>query len=337
MKKLTIKKYPLLISLIVSCVIVVGSIFVLAFCGLRLSPSLGGGSQFEVIISDKANEKSCVQRIKDTLKDEKIQYASFTIEDNVDAGETATEFSQRRIIVKIFASDVSDEKELKIREAVSESTGVSVDKISSIENIISSIKSTDILLLGLGIGIIAICIFLFGMFRYNVFAGLAFLLAILHNLILFLSLVILTRLPLGLVSIAAIVVLSLVMLAVMVNIFEKYKIESEMHLAEKETPTSRLLKVEGKAVKPYIFVVGAVLIFSLLLLLVPVMDVTYSLVSIQLALIVTCYSTLLIGPGVFASFMDISHASANARLSRNDTINKEIKKKIAKSKKPPLK
>lgn len=337
MKKLTMKKYPLLISLIISCVIVIGSIFVLAFCGLRLSPSLGGGSQFEVIVSDKLDTKTGVQKIKDVLDDKKMQYVSYTIEDNVNAGETATDFSQRRIIVKVLASDVSDEKELEIRTAVSEKLEISVDNVSSIENIVSSIKSKDILLLGLGIGIIAICVFIFGLFRYNVFAGLAFLLAILHNLILFLSLVILTRLPLGLVSIAAVVILTLVMLAIMINIFEKYKIESEMHLAEKETPTSRLLKVEAKAIKPYIFVLGAVLIFSLMLLFVPVTDVTYSLVSIQLALLVTCYSTLLIGPGVFATFMDISNANLNARLSRNDTINKAIKKKIAKAKKTTLK
>lgn len=337
MKKLTMKKYPLLISLIISCVIVIGSIFVLAFCGLRLSPSLGGGSQFEVIVSDKLDTKTGVQKIKDVLDDKKMQYVSYTIEDNVNAGETATDFSQRRIIVKVLASDVSDEKELEIRTAVSEKLEISIDNISSIENIVSSIKSKDILLLGLGIGIIAICVFIFGLFRYNVFAGLAFLLAILHNLILFLSLVILTRLPLGLVSIAAVVILTLVMLAIMINIFEKYKIESEMHLAEKETPTSRLLKVEGKAIKPYIFVLGAVLIFSLMLLFVPVTDVTYSLVSIQLALLVTCYSTLLIGPGVFATFMDISNANLNARLSRNDTVNKAIKKKIAKAKKTTLK
>ena len=57
MKK-PIKKYPFLVSLIISFVIVVASIFVVAFCGLKLNPSLGGGSQFEISIADDANSKS---------------------------------------------------------------------------------------------------------------------------------------------------------------------------------------------------------------------------------------------------------------------------------------
>ena len=70
MKK-QLKKYPLLVSLIISCVLVVASIFVVAFCGLKLNPSLGGGSQFEISIDDNANSKTCVQKIKDVLQENK--------------------------------------------------------------------------------------------------------------------------------------------------------------------------------------------------------------------------------------------------------------------------
>ena len=43
----TAKKYPLLISIIVSCVLVVASLFILGFFGINLGTSLAGGSQFE--------------------------------------------------------------------------------------------------------------------------------------------------------------------------------------------------------------------------------------------------------------------------------------------------
>lgn len=336
MKKLP-KKYPLLISLIVSCAIVIASIFVLAFCGIKLSPSLGGGSQFEVAISDTVESKTCIQNIKDVLKSKGISYDSFTVEDKPLAGENATEFSERYIVVNINATNISDEKELEIRTAISEKLNVNLENVSSIENIISSIKSKDILLFGLGIGIIAVCMFLFGMFRYNVFAGLSFVLSILHNLILFLSLMILTRIPLGLVSLAGISLLTLVMLACLVSIYEKNKIESEMHLAEKETPSSRLIRVEASALKSYIFVACAVVIFSLFLLFIPSMSVVYSLLSILIALVATIYSTLIIGPATFGAFLDIKQTNMDAKLSRNDTVNKVIKKKIAKAKKESAK
>ena len=329
MKKLN-KKYPLLVSLIISCAIVIGSIVVLALCGMKLSPSLGGGSQFEVAVADSAESKTCIQSIKDVLNDNGIQYDSFFVEDNSVAGDEATQFSQRKIVVNVIATDVSDELELKVRNAVAEKLSVSVDNVSSIENVISSIKSKDILLFGLGIGIIAIGMFIFGLVRYDVFAGLSFLLAIIHNLILFLSIVILARIPLGLVSLAAASVLSLIMLACLVSIYEKNKIENEMHLAEKETPSSRLIRVEGAVIKPYSFVLLALVIFSGLLFIVPVYNVMFSAISILIALVVTVYSTLVVAPGVYASILDLRKASFEATLSRNDTVNKVIKKKIAK-------
>lgn len=332
MKKLP-KKYPLLISLIVSCVIVVASVFVLAFCGIKLSPSLGGGSQFEVVIADDMEQKTCIQQIKNILEDNHITYDSFSVEDNASAGENQTEFSSRRILVNLNKSNVSDEIEEKVRTQIAEKLKISVDDVSEIDNIISSIKSKDILLFGLSIGIIAICLFLFGLFRYNVFAGLSFFIANLHNLILFLSIIILTRVPLGLVSLAAISVLSLVMATVMVGIYEKNKVESEMHLAEKELPSSRLIRVEADAVKPYLMVVIAIVVFALFLICVPVNNAVFSALSILIALIVSAYSGLIIGPSVFGYFLDISQASFEAKLSRNDTVNKVIKKKIAKSKK----
>lgn len=332
MKK-TMKKYPLLVCLIVSCVLVIASIFVLAFCGLRLSPSLGGGSQFEISIADNADQKTYVQDIKNILKSNKIQYDSFSIEDKALANDEAGSFSQRCIVVNICASNVSDEKELKIRTDIATKLNISIDDVSSIENIVSSIKSKDILLFGLGIGIIAICLFIFGFIRYDVFAGLSFLLANIHNIILFLSIIILTRIPLGLVSLAGISILSLVMLAVMVSIFEKNKVESELHLAEKETPSTRLLRVEFKALKPYIFVAGAVLVFSVLMFFIPVKSVLFSALSLIIALVVSCYTTIFVGPGVYAYFLDIRKANKDAILSRNDTVNKAIKKKISRAKK----
>ena len=175
--------------------------------------------------------------------------------------------------------------------------------------------------------------FIFGLIRYDVFAGLAFLISIIHNIILFLSIMILTRIPLGLVSIASIAVLSLIMAAVLVSIFEKNKIESEAHLSEKETPSERLIRSEISAIKPYIFVVCAVLVFSLVMFFVPLNNVIFSSVSIIISLIVSIYTTLLIGPSVYGTFLDIKQTRFNATLSRNDSVNKVIKKKVARARK----
>ena len=332
MKK-TMKKFPLLICLIISCAIVVASLFVAGFSGIKLAPSLGGGSQFEVAISDTADSKTCVNAIKEVLGDNKLTMDSVAVEDKYLALDGEGAYTKRCIVVKISQNNVSDEVELKVREAIATAVNVPESRVSKIDNIVSSIKSSDILYIGLAVGIIALCLFVFGWIRYDIFAALSFILSYLHNIILTLAIMIIVRIPLGLVSIAAAMILTFVMTALLISIYEKNKVESELHLGEKETVTERMIRSEKYALKPFILVAVACLVFAVLLFVVPVLSIVYSSISIVIALACSAYTALLIGPAVYSAFLEIKTAVDEARLSRNNEINKEIKKKIAKSKK----
>lgn len=332
MKK-TMKKFPLLICLIMSFAIVVASLFVAGFCGIKIAPSLGGGSQFEVAIPDNVDSKICVKAIKEALAENELSLDSVSVEEKFLAINNVGGYSKRYVVVKVAEEDISDAVELKVREEVALGINVPESHVSGIDNIVSSIKSSDILYLGLAVGIVAVCLFVFGWIRYDLFAALSFLLSYLHNIILFLSIVIITRIPLGLVSIAGIMILTLVMTALIISIYEKNKVESEMHLGEKETVSQRMIRSEAYAMKPYIFIGATAFIVAALLLLVPVMSVVYSSVSLIIALAVSAYTALLVGPGVYSAFLEIQAANMDARLSRNDEVNKAIRKKVAKSKK----
>ena len=65
--KMKLKKYPLLISTIVSCVIIIASLFILGFFGLRLGTSFGGGSQFEINMPNGVSSTEYVSGVSDTL------------------------------------------------------------------------------------------------------------------------------------------------------------------------------------------------------------------------------------------------------------------------------
>ena len=75
--KTKMKKYPLWISLAVSCALIVASIFVLAFCGMKVGTSLGGGSQFEINVPHVSYDtKDMVSDVKAVLKDEGLTFDS---------------------------------------------------------------------------------------------------------------------------------------------------------------------------------------------------------------------------------------------------------------------
>ena len=68
--KTKMKKYPLLVSMIVSCVLIVASLFILGFFGMNLGTSLGGGSQFEITMPKDVSQTSYVQKVKNAVSDE---------------------------------------------------------------------------------------------------------------------------------------------------------------------------------------------------------------------------------------------------------------------------
>ncbi len=323
-----IKKYPLLISLIVSCVIVITSLFILGFFGMNIGTSLAGGSQFEVRIDSTVDAEKYIADIKTVLAEKGLKADTTFVEDKPVAGLVDGEYTDRCIVVKIAKKGISNEKKAEVKNALAEKLDVDVSQITDIEEITSSIKSKNILFIGLAIGIVAICLFVLGLIRYDVFAGISFILSFLHNIILYLSILILTRVQLNLVSLTVVLVLTLAMSGLLIQIYEKNKELETLKLDEKQTIAERLITSEKQASVPYAFVGGAILVLAILLFIVPVSSVRLTAINIIIALVVTIYTSLIVGPGVYASLLEMREMNRKAILSRNETVNKELKKKV---------
>ena len=328
--KTKMKKYPLLVSLIVSCVIVVASLFILGFFGMNLGTSLGGGSQFDIKLENDASTVQTTAKVKSAIRKNGYIMDSSFVEDRFVATEENGEFTIKCLVVKIASKNISDEKKQAIINSVAEALDISTDKISSIENITSSIKAKNVLFVGLAVGIIAICLFVLGWVRYNIFAGLSFILAYLHNIILYLSVLILTRVQLNLVSLSVVIILTLAMSCLLIAIYEKNRQYELSKSDAKMSVSERMWQSEKKVSKPFIIVAAAILVFALLLFFVPVASVRFAALNIIIAVIITAYTSILIGPGTYASLMEIKVYNEKAVLSRNENVNKEIKKKVNK-------
>lgn len=329
--KTKMKKYPMLVCMIVSCVLIVASLFILGFFGMNLGSSLGGGSQFKITMSSDASSKDYAKVVKETVSAHGYTVETTFVEDNYQAGDENTDFTQRCLVIKIAKTNISDKDEEYIRYALADNLNINVDLISSIETTTSVVKAKNVLFLGLALGIIVICLFVMAWIRYDILAGLSFILAYLHNIIIYLSILILTRVQLNLISLGVMVVLTLAMSAILIQIYEKFREESRMHTADKMSVSERMIDCETQATKPYLFVAAAVIVFALILFFVPVSSVRFTALGIIIAVIATTYTSLLIGPGSYAALLEVKDYRAKAILSRNDTVNKEIQKKIKKS------
>lgn len=330
MKKM--KRYPLLISAIASCLIIAVSLFILGFFGIKLGVSLGGGTQIDVVMSNESNASDYTSKVGNILKKYNYTIDSNVVQDKFVAGEEQTSYTKKTLVIQI-ADKIDEETSNKIKAEIVEELGLGEDeKYISIGEITSSVESKSVLYLSLAFGILAICFFVFGWIRYDIFAGLSFIIAFLHNIILYLSIVILTRLQLSITALSSLMFLTLVMSIVLINIYEKYRENSFKQEYQKMTIQERMISSESEVVKPYLIIGVAILIFTLCLYFVPISKMTIIATNILISILVTIYTSLLIGPSSYVAGLEIREMNEKAILSRNHNVNKEIKKKILASK-----
>lgn len=326
------KKYPLLICMIISAVIIVASLFVIGFTGLKFDTTITGGSQIEVVLPEDANSQEFANNARVICKHTGLSLYHTTIETKFVAGSENGEYTTRVMILTFGDSEISAEKQLEYREELAEKLGFeNLDNISEFKEVKSMIETKNIWFIVLAIGIIVACAFIFAWIRYDIFAGIAFIIAYLHNIILFFALSGITRLPIGLASLAIMIVLTFIMSGVLVHIMEEYRKIDRLHIDNKLSTAENLISAESKAIKPYAVIAVVVAVIVILMMLSPSFMVRLSALSMALALIAAAYTVMLVAPGIYAYLIDLSKASNAARLSRNDTKNKAIKKKIAKS------
>ena len=328
-----IKKYPLLVSMIISFAIIIASLFVLGFAGMNMGVSLGGGSQFEVNVPANVQTKEFVADIKTALKDNGYTFDSSSIEDKYVAIDDEGNFTKQVVVVRISQNNLTEIQKADLVKKIATALNVDESYVSPAENIIAQTTAKNVLSLGIAIGIVAAALFVFAWVRYDIFAGLSFIIAFLHNIILYLSLTIVTRLELTLFSLTMVFIFTLIMSIVLIHIYENYRKESRLHISDKLTVSERMINAEVSAVKPFVIITVAVVLAFVFMMFVPLAAVKFMALAILLVLIVTAYTSLIVGPASYVALLDIRETRRKAVLSRNDTINKVIKKKIKNSQK----
>ncbi len=331
--KIKQKKYPIFISTILSCLVVVVSLFILGFFSMNFSVSLGGGSMFEVYAETTSETTEYLSISKSVLKSHGLSVDSSFVEDKYIASDNEAGYTKKCLVVKIATTNISDEEKQAIFDDLVEALGVSDTSLTEIQEITPATQASSVLYIALGVAIVAVCFFVFGWIRYGIFAGLSFIIAFLHNIIFFLSLIILTRIQLSVIALMVELVLTLMMGIVMISIFEKYREVSALQSSEKTPIAELMIESEIQVIKPYVIILVAAILAVIILFILPSNAMKHAGLGALLSLLTTVYSTLLIGPGAYSALLEIREMNRKAILSRNDKVNKHIKTKIKKNEK----
>lgn len=299
------KKSFLWLYALISLVIIVATIIVSLTAGISTGTDIGGGNQVEVKITAETNEKTAVSDLKEIMADNGCVVERIFVQDK---------FVDTYVVAKTAKKEIKNQDTLKSKIAEKLNVDVSSVEIFEFEG-----RVTNKIVIWTSVGIVCLLLglFIIGWIRYGLVSGTTLTIITLHSLLLAISLMILTRLPITMISI--IEILASVALSILATILLLEKIRENKKMKHNENLSSNeLVSLSSKEIlKPLIFAGVLVLAISLVLVFVPVRLVTLSAVSLVVCLASTVYSYYLLGTNLQKLMLTIQENNQKARLSKN--------------------
>lgn len=302
------KKYFFGLYLIVAFAIIISAVVVSLTLGINLGSDIGGGTQFEVAIDGNVAKSKDIKEIKEIVKKNGESIETIFVED--DRIETV-------IVVRI--ADKKIEKQSEIKKAIVEKLGVESSAISEFEIFNGTVTNKNVLHTGIAVVCVLLAIFIAGWIRYQLVAGLSLVFTTLTTLMLMVSMHILTRVPLTMISIMIMLALITVVLFAFVLFLEKVKANSKLKHYESLT-TKELIDVSNKSVlKPLAFLAVLLLALSVVIVCIPVRFVTLTACSMFECLFVSILTYLFIDVPMHERLLDLKIQSDKLKLSKNSS------------------
>jgi len=302
------KKSFLGIYLIVSFVLIIAAVIVSLTAGIKLGTDVGGGTQFEVTIDGTVASNKQIQNIKDVLHKNHLHAEEIFVEDKL---------VDTVIVVRIADKTVKNQAEVKA--GLVQKLGVEAEDISEFSTFNGTITKRVVLYTSIAIVCVLLLLFFAGWIRYNIVSGLTLMFAVLHTLMLNVSLLVLTRLPVTMITM--IEILCGIILALFAFILLLERIRENAQLKHNEgLSTEELVQTSNKSVlKPLVFLAILITVVAIAFVCVPVRFVTLSACGLLVSIATAVYTYYFVGVGVHEKLLEFKVNADKMRLSKNDS------------------
>ncbi|MBQ8468819.1 MAG: hypothetical protein IJ542_03610 [Clostridia bacterium] len=327
---MTKRKYPLAIFAIISLAIVAVSAIIVAIFGINSSVEISGGSQIEITMSyeqdgvhydGKQNTQNYVSEINKVLANHSASIDTYVVEDKL---------VDTYLIVRIAQKEIKNADSIKTEIA----TALSIDeaRVSNVENLASYFSNRLILYIGLALlAVIAICFFT-AWLRYGILAGVSMIFMVLHNFIISLALVFLTRIQFSMITLCTVVALTILSTFAFASILERNR-ENSKSSQYAELDSNEKMMLATKQNKWLLVFAIAVLAISLVFVFTPIKYVRLAGVTSLIALAVAAYSVVLMVPAIHGYLLEMAGTREKKKLSKNVEMKPEKTKTVSRKKK----
>lgn len=309
------KKSLLWLYAVISLVIIVTAVVVSLTAGMSIGTDVGGGIQVEVKLSADSNIKDSVADFKDVLAENGYTAEKVFAEDK---------YVDQYVVAKISKKDIANQDQFKT--SIATKLGVSAEDVTILE-FDGTVTNKAVIWTSVGIVCMLLALFVFGWIRYGVVSGLTLTVAPLHSLLMAISLLTLTRLPITMAVIVEVLACVVLVAFATTLLLEKIRENKKMKHNQSLSQEAIVDLSNKETIKPLIFVSALVLIISLVLVFVPVRLVVFSALSLIICLAVAIFSYYYLAITMQSVMLTMEQATQKARLSRNVSPEPQAQKK----------
>ncbi|MBQ7466786.1 MAG: hypothetical protein IJS74_01800 [Clostridia bacterium] len=303
------KKKPwLLVYVIISFAVIISAVIVALTAGFNLGSDFAGGTQIEVLVTDNAkSENQLISDAKTVLRENGVSYEKILLEDK---------YTDTYLVIRTNNKSFNKDN---VANNLAHKLEVEIEDVTGIYEISGFITKKAVIYISVATVLLILGIFFAGWIRYKLITAVSLTLAVLHSLIFSTSILILTRLPLNLVSFILLVTFSVFVLFAFVLTFERV-LENGKLLHNKDLSGSELINLSSKqTAKTLIMVASAVMVVTIVLMFVPSLDIVFAALTMFVCLVTAAYSYGLIGLSLYGFMLTLKEAADKKRLSTDNS------------------
>ncbi|MBQ7579278.1 MAG: hypothetical protein IJT25_01960 [Clostridia bacterium] len=294
-------KYMLIVlASILALAIIFGAIF-----GVNTSTELSGGSQIKIDVTD-LNAGQVLGSAKNTLSKNHLIVEGNSVENNG---------TKTYLVINVTSRKIANSDE--IRTQIATNAGIDESKVLSFKTISPAFKPLSIVLFGVGVLVAIIVVFVVALFRYKLNGALTIGLANLVNIILYLSILILTRIWVNSASLVSLVISMIITNILVVSLLENIRNHASLKqyagLNEKEIT----VHFAEKLFIPSVFVCGALCLMSVALLFVINAYVQLFALSLMVASLISFFISQLLSVSVYYNLLSVFNLKRKQKSSKN--------------------
>ena len=311
MKKINFKA-PFKFLIIPFIVVIAVAVTISLIFGFRLGTEFSGGKRLLVNVTGQTKVAEIRGKTAGVLSANGLTVESINVSDSNGSSYL------------VFVTENNKNADFdEIRNKVAEKTELDISLIGEFESIASAVPANSVLLASIGFVLVLVAIFVAGVIRYKLAGGGMLAVGVVATILTHLSLLAITRVPIGIAVLTSVISSSILSLIIMIAILESVRSKLKVITAEQQPEGEMINDSANENLMPIACFCLFVLAFALFLIFTSLISTRAIGFSLIFGVISGGYVGFFLTTSLYPIFLEIANIRAKLKTTKNPNYKKK--------------